>query len=88
MAHVVVKILQIIFTPVAAILGPSGFPGLHPGIKAIESIREFFALVFVDEQRRIRPSLRDLADFVPVSAGILGKNENYGLAVVAQIGLP
>src|SRR5437016_13896426 len=86
-AHVAVEIFQVIFAPVAAIVGPSALSRLHPGIKAVKRIWEFLILVLIDEQWRVRPALCGLADFVPVGAGVLGKNEDYRLAVVTQIGI-
>src|SRR5207302_5672287 len=84
-AHVAVEVFQVIFAPVAAIVGPSAFSRLHPGIKTVKCIWEFLILVLIDEQWRVRPSLRGLAGFVPVSAGVLGKNKDHRLAVVTAL---
>src|SRR5205807_1619809 len=85
LGHIIVKIIEIVCTPVAAVRGPTGLSRLHPGIVTVKSAWIFSALVFVNQQGRIWPGLGDLPHPVPVGAGILRKDENHRLAVVAQI---
>src|SRR5262245_54964203 len=82
--HVLVEILQIIFPIVAAVASPSVLAGLHPGVKSVECVRVLGALIFVDQQGRIRPRLRDLAYAIPIRRRIFGKDEDNRPSVVAQ----
>src|SRR5215510_7675667 len=82
LGHVVVEILQVVLTPIAAIARPAAIAGLHPGIKAIEGIEKPAALDLVDEQRRIGPASGRLTHAIPVSAGVFGKDKDHRLTLI------
>src|SRR5437016_3794517 len=77
LSHVGIEVIEIISAPVTAVRRPSCLSGLNPGIVAIEGPRIFVALVLVDQERRIRPRLRNLAHAVPIGAGIFRKDKDY-----------
>src|SRR5258708_17297395 len=87
--HGLVKIFEILTTPIAAIGGPPRASRLNPGIRSREVIRLIVGrLILIDQQRWRLPTIAMLANEVPIHVSALGKDEEQRTAVVGEIGLP
>src|SRR5262249_3199623 len=85
-AHVLVEVIQVLLSPIAAVVRPPLLPGLDPSVHSSE-IRSVLRrrLVFVDQDWRGLPRLAVLDNAIPVNMALFRKDEDHRMAVVCQI---
>ena len=84
--HFAIEIVQVIFSPVAAIFRPPFFPGVDPGIKTIEIGGERTGMIFVDKQRGVSPFVGRGPHSIPVGVPAFWKNKNHRPSLIGEIG--
>src|ERR1041385_8824070 len=83
--HPLVEIFQMIFAPLAAIVGPPFFAGANPDIKTVQRGGVLSGIILIYKQRRRGPVAHMLANEVPVGLSTLRKNENDRPVVVCDV---
>ena len=78
---------QIILSPVAPICCKAIFPRVYPCVETVETRRDRARLIFIDQQRGMRPSVGRRPHSIPIGMPALGENENHGPSVVREISL-
>src|SRR5580765_1981399 len=66
-AHVLVKVVQVLFSPIAAVRSPSLLSGLHPRVQAPKVCRKLRRrFIFVEKNRRRFPTAAMLNHAIPI----------------------
>src|SRR5215469_14635297 len=87
--HPLVEGFKVALAPLLSVARPTFGSGVNPGILAVKCIRVLRRrFIFIYEEWRRFPAAYHLAYLVPVRVGSLRKNENHGLALIEEVGVP
>src|SRR5262249_22410154 len=86
--HLVVKILEILFSPFASIACPTARARMDPGIDTIERVLVLiWGTIFVNQEWRLFPSIDLRTDLAPVGASTLGENKDDGAILKGEVSI-
>src|SRR5579872_807782 len=86
--HFLVKALEILFSPLAAVRRPAFRTGMNPCIFAVKHLSVLFGrLVLVDQQWRLVPCIHGLTDSVPIRVSPLREDEDHWAIAIEHIGI-
>src|SRR5580765_1347064 len=82
-AHLLVEVLQIVFSPFASVGRPPFRPGMHPCVLAVKGRRILWRrIVLVDKEWRGLPMTHHVPDLFPVRVASFWEDKDYRAAFV------
>ena len=83
--HLVVKVAQVLLSPVAAVLRPTLFARVNPGVEAVKRVRVLTGKVLLDEKGGRIPFVNHRAHLVPVGMAAFRENKDNRSPVERQV---